>query len=366
MARKLKSDPILFVTTLLLVVLSVIMVYSASAVLAEDRFHQSYWFLQKQLVWATIGMAALWVAMNFDYTRLRQPVIIWASLALVGVGLVLVLFGAPVNGAKRWLSIFGLGIQPSELAKLSAIIFIAALLDKRMHRINELGYCLVPVGLVVVALVSLILLEPDFGTSISLLLIASAMVFGAGLRFRYILGLALVGLPALAVLVMGTPYRRRRMLTFLHPYDNPRGDGFQIIQSFIAVGTGGISGRGLMKGVQKLFYLPEPHTDFIYAVISEELGLIGATLVLLCFCVITWRGLRIAMRAPDTFGSLLALGLTMMVAVQAFVNISVVLGLIPTKGIPLPFVSAGGSSLLINLIGMGVLLNVSRHTSTEA
>ena len=165
---------------------------------------------------------------------------------------------------------------------------------------------------------------------------------------------------------MSADYRRRRLLTFLNPWEDPLGDGFQIIQSLIAVGTGGVTGSGLMNGVQKLFYLPEPHTDFIYSVIAEELGLIGATLVLVCFCVITWRGLRVALRAPDSFGAFLALGLTTMVAVQAFVNMSVVLGLMPTKGIPLPFVSAGGSSLLINLVGMGVLLNVSQHASTEA
>jgi cell division protein FtsW len=215
-------------------------------------------------------------------------------------------------------------------------------------------------------LVGLILLEPDFGTAMSLALIAAVMVFAAGLNYTYIVGAALATLPLIGYIAMGAAYRRRRLLTFLNPWEDPLGDGFQIIQSLIAVGTGGISGRGLMNGVQKLFYLPEPHTDFIFAVIAEELGLIGATLVVLCFCVITWRGLRIALRAPDTFGAFLALGLTMMVAVQAFVNISVVLGLMPTKGIPLPFVSNGGSSLLINLLGMGVLLNVSQHATAEA
>ena len=176
----------------------------------------------------------------------------------------------------------------------------------------------------------------------------------------------LLALPAIYIVAMGTAYRRRRMLAFLNPWDDPLGDGFQVIQSLIAIGTGGMTGRGLMNGVQKLFYLPEPHTDFIYAVISEELGLVGATTILLCFLVITWRGLRVALRAPDKFGSFLAIGLTTMVAVQALVNISVVLGLMPTKGIPLPFVSAGGSSLLISLIGMGILLNVSQHASFEA
>ena len=284
----------------------------------------------------------------------------------MALGLVAVLFSPPVHNARRWFAVGGLGIQPSELAKLTAIFFCAALLERRMHRINEVGYSLLPIGGVVVCLVGLILLEPDFGTSMSLAAIAAVMVFAAGLNYRLILGSVLCAVPPIAFLVMGTGYRRQRVLTFLNPWDDPLGAGFQIIQSLIAVGTGGVWGKGLMNGVQKLFYLPEPHTDFIYSVIAEELGLVGATAVLLCFCVITWRGLRVALRAPDRFGTFLALGLTTMIAVQAFVNISVVLGLMPTKGIPLPFISAGGSSLLINLLGMGILLNVSQHVSSEA
>jgi cell division protein FtsW len=366
MARKLKSDPILFLTTILLVGLSIVMVYSASAVVALERYQQPYLFLTKQLLWGTLGIALLAVVMRIDYRVYREPLFIWSCLGIAIVALIAVLFSPPVNNARRWFSIGGLGIQPSELAKLSAVVFIAALLERRMHRINELRYALAPIAIVVVALVALILLEPDFGTAVSLALIATVMVFAAGLSYATIVGVALVTLPVAALLVMGSDYRRRRVFAFLNPWEDPLGDGFQIIQSLIAVGTGGVSGRGLMNGVQKLFYLPEPHTDFIYAVISEELGLIGATLVLLCFCVIAWRGLRVTLHAPDSFGSLLALGLTTMVTVQAFVNISVVLGLLPTKGIPLPFVSAGGSSLLINLLGMGVLLNVSQHVTSDA
>jgi cell division protein FtsW len=366
MARKLKSDAVLFLATLILVCLSIVMVYSASAVVALEKYQQPYLFLIKQLLWATLGVAVLSVVMRVDYRNYRQPVFIWSCLGLVVVSLVAVLFSAPVNNARRWFSIGGLGIQPSELAKLSAIFFIAALLERRMHRINEMAYAVLPIGIVVALLVGLILVEPDFGTAMSLALIAAVMVFSAGLHYTYIAGAALAALPLVAYLALGAAYRRRRIFAFLDPWADPLGDGFQIIQSLIAVGTGGISGRGLMNGVQKLFYLPEPHTDFIYAVISEELGLIGATLVLVCFCVITWRGLRVALHAPDTFGAFLAIGLTTMVAVQAFVNMSVVLGLMPTKGIPLPFVSAGGSSLLINLLGMGVLLNVSQHATPEA
>jgi cell division protein FtsW len=365
MARKLKSDRILFLATILLVGLSIVMVYSASAMLAQERYQQPYLFLTKQLMWAVLGLAFLSIVMRVDYRHYREPVFIWSCLGVVVLGLVAVLFCPPVNNARRWVSFGGLGIQPSELAKLSLIFFIAALLERRVHRINEIGYSLLPIAIVVCGLVSLILLEPDFGTSMTLALIAAAMVFAAGLSYAHIGGATLALLPLVSIVAIAAPYRRARLLAFLNPWDDPLNTDFQIIQSLLAVGTGGISGRGLMNGVQKLFYLPEPHTDFIYAVISEELGLVGATLVLLCFCLITWRGLRIALRAPDNFGALLAFGLTMMVGVQALVNISVVLGLLPTKGLPLPFVSAGGSSLLINLLGMGVLLNVSQHAASE-
>src|SRR5580765_5327734 len=366
MARKLKSDQTLFVATLLLVCLSVIMVYSASAVVAMERYQQPYLFLTKQLMWATLGIAVLWIVMRVDYKMYREPVFIWSALAIVTLCLIAVMFTPPVNNARRWFGVGGLGIQPSELAKLAAIFFIADMLERRMQRINELGYGLLPIGIVVGALVGLILVEPDFGTAMTLAVIAAVMIFAAGLSYTYVFGTILLALPLVAGIAMSADYRRRRLFTFMNPWEDPLGDGFQIIQSLIAVGTGGVTGKGLMGGVQKLFYLPEPHTDFIFSVISEELGLIGATLVVICFCIITWRGLRVALGAPDRFGAFLALGVTTMVAVQAFMNISVVLSLMPTKGIPLPLVSFGGSSLLINLVGMGVLLNVSQHASTEA
>ena len=366
MPRTLKSDRVLFLTALLLVMVSIVMVYSASAVVAQAKTGRPTLFLMKQAMWATLGFGALAVVMRIDYKLYKEPFVVWSALGGVALGLVAVLFMPPVNNARRWLGFGGLGIQPSELAKLAAIFFIAMTLEERLDRINELRYSLVRVSVVMGGLVLLIMLEPDFGTSMSLLIVAFVMVFAAGLDFRYIAGVLLAAMPAIYLVVMRTAYRRKRVLTFLNPWNDPLGDGFQIIQSLIAVGTGGVWGKGLMNGVQKLFYLPEPHTDFIYAVISEELGIVGATVVTLCFCVIAWRGLRVAMRAPDRFGSFLALGLTTMVAVQAFVNISVVLGLMPTKGIPLPFVSNGGSSLLINLVGMGILLNVSQHASAEA
>ena len=365
MARKLKSDRILFLATVLLVGLSILMVYSASAMVAQERYQQPYLFLTKQAMWALLGMGCLGIVMRIDYRTYREPVFIWSTLGLVTVGLIAVLFSPPVNNARRWFALGGLGIQPSEMAKLSAIFFIAALLERRMSRINEIRYSLTPIAILVAGLVALILLEPDFGTAVTLVLIAAAMVFAAGLNYRYIGGAAMALVPLVVMVAIAAPYRRTRLLAFTNPWDDPLNTDFQIIQSLLAVGTGGFSGRGLMAGVQKLFYLPYPHTDFIYSVISEELGLIGATLVLGCFCVMAWRGLRIAIQAPDAFGALLAIGLTMMIAVQALVNISVVLGLMPTKGIPLPFVSAGGSSLLVNLVAMGVLLNISQHAISE-
>ena len=365
MARKLKSDKLLFTATLLLVCTSIVMVYSASAVIAREKWQQPYLLLFKQAAWVLIGLSLVPIVMRIDYRSYRQPLVIWTALGLAAVALVAVLFSTPVNGASRWLHVGPLGVQPSELAKLAIILFTAALLERRMDRIDELSHALLPIGLTTGAIVGLILVEPDLGTAVSVLVISSAMVFAAGISYRYVLGLVLVAVPALYVVVMASAYRVQRVMAFLDPWSDPQGSGYQMIQSMIAVGTGGFFGRGLMGGVQKLFYLPEPHNDFIYAVIAEELGLIGATTVLACFCVITWRGLRTAMRAPDRFGTFLAVGLTVMIAFQAFLNISVVTGIAPTKGIPLPFVSAGGSSLLINLLGMAILLNVSQHASSS-
>ena len=365
MARKLKSDKLLFIATLLLVCTGVVMVYSASAVMAMERFQSPYLFLVKQLAWAVMGLALMPIVMRIDYRNYRQPLVIWTVLVVVGLALVAVLFGPRVNGATRWLGVGPFGVQPSELAKIAVIIFMAALLERRMERIDELGYSLLPIAVVLGAVVGLVLAEPDLGTAVCIVMIAAVMVFTAGISYRYVIGLLLAALPAAYFLIMTSAYRRRRVMAFLDPWADPLGDGWQMIQSMIAIGTGGMFGRGLMGGVQKLFYLPEPHNDFIYSVIGEELGLVGTSLILLCFAVITWRGLRAAVRAPDRFGAFLAIGLTTMVTFQAFFNISVVLGLLPPKGIPLPFVSAGGSSLLINLVGIGILLNVSQHASSS-
>ena len=364
MARKLQSDKWMFLATLALVCVSVVMVYSASAVMAEERFGNPYLFFTKQALWATLGVALMSMVMRVDYRTWRNERLIWALLGVVVVLLVAVLFAARVNGTRRWFAVAGFGIQPSELAKLAAVLFTALILERRMHRINDVMFSVLPIAIIAGALAALILVEPDFGTAVSLLAVIGVMVFAAGLSYRYVIGTGLVGLVGLALVAIQEPYRVRRIMTFLNPWADPLGDGFQIIQSLIAVGTGGLFGKGLMESKQKLFFLPEPHTDFIFSVIAEEMGFIGAVVILACFGVLAWRGLRASLRAPDPFGSYLALGLTMMIVLQAFVNISVVLGLAPTKGIPLPLVSSGGSSLLINLLAVGVLLNISQH-STE-
>ena len=366
MARKLQSDKWLFLATLALVCVSVVMVYSASAVMALERYQQPYFFVTRQAMWALLGLAVLSLVMRVDYRTYRNEHVIWGVLAVVGLLLVAVLFARPINGSRRWFGLGGFGIQPSELAKVAAIFFTALTLDRRMHRINDVKYALLPIALIVGGLAALILLEPDFGTAVALTVVVAAMVTSAGLSFRYILGLAVAVAPLGYLVLISAPYRMRRWTAFWNPGADPLGDGFHLMQSLIAVGSGGWQGRGLMGGIQKLFYLPEPHTDFIFAVISEELGFLGATFVVACFGVIAWRGLRAAVSAPDRFGACLAMGITMMVVAQALVNLSVVLGLLPTKGIPLPLVSSGGSSLLVNLASMGVLLNISQHAAHDA
>ena len=363
MARTLKSDKPLYLATLALLFSSLVMVYSASAVVAGERHGQPYFFLYRQIAWLSIGVSLLVAVMRVDYRLLKRPAVVWTVLGLTTAALIAVLFGPSINGTRRWFGIAGFGVQPSELAKLTVILFVAAFLDRRMARVDEFAHSLLPLFVVTGGVAGLILMGPDFGTAFTLLLIVTAMVFTDGLSYRYFIGIGLVALPAIALVMASAGYRRRRMFVFLNPWADPLDSGFQLVQSQIAVGTGGLFGRGVMGGVQKLFFLPEPHTDFIYAVIAEETGLIGATAIVLCFAVILWRGLRVTRNAPDQFGAFLAFGITVMLALQAFMNMSVVLSLMPTTGLPLPFVSFGGSSLMTSLLGMAVLLNISQHAS---
>lgn len=365
MARKLKWDVWLFATTLVLVAVSILMVYSASEAIAAKQGGENP-FVTKQILFAVLGLLAMLVAMHVDYTRYRDRRFILALVAFTVAALLAVLLVGPkINGTRRWFGVGGIGIQPSELAKLSLILFAAALLEQRMRRIDKIT-AIAPLLSLVLLVAGLVMMQPDYGSAATLIAIVGVMVFAAGLPLRHLAGLGALAAAALAGLAILEPYRMRRLLAFLDPWQDRFGDGFQVVQSLIAVGTGGVAGRGLGYSVQKLFYLPYPHTDFIFAVLAEELGFVGSTAIVACFAIIAWRGLRTALRAPDVFGSLLALGLTAMIAVQAFVNISVVLGVMPTKGITLPFISAGGSSLLVSLAGMGVLLNISQRASATS
>lgn len=363
MARKLKPDRILFLVTLALVGFGVAMVFSASAIVAKEKFGDPNYFSFKQLISATLGLAVMFIVMKVDYRTYRHPAIVFSALAVVIALMVLVFFLPAAASTHRWIRLSGFSIQPSELAKLALIFFLAYFLETRRGKVNDLAYTLVPIAMIVIVLAGLIVLQRDLGTALSLLLISGILLFVAGLDLRWIAVAVIFAVPAFFLLVFRVKYRYERILAFLDPWEDPLGRGFQIIQSLLSVASGGIAGLGFMEGKQKLFYLPEAHTDFIFAVVGEEMGMIGTCAVLLLFSIFLWRGLRTSMRAPDLFGFYLGLGITLMVCVQAFINMSVVLGLLPTKGIPLPFISYGGSSFVVMLASVGILLNVSQQSS---
>jgi cell division protein FtsW len=363
MARQLESDKILFAVVVVLVLFGAVMVFSASAVLASENFGSSYYFVLRQIVRVGVGLGLMVAIMNLDYRKLANPPVIFTALAVQFIMLVAVLFADRSHNAHRWFHWGPLSFQPSEFTKIVLVVFLAYFLELKSESLNDWKHTLAPIGLVSGVSIALVLKEPDLGTSLALALIVASLLFAAGVRLTFFAYGALASLPILYAAIFFVSYRYKRLLAFLDPYADPLGKGFQIIQSTIAVGTGGIDGVGLMEGRQKLFFLPEPHSDFIFAVIGEELGLVGTVAVLALFAVILWRGLKAASACPTQFGRLLATGLTVMVVGQALVNISVVLGLLPTKGIPLPFISYGGSSVVMNLIAMGILLNISQHSS---
>jgi len=300
-----------------------------------------------------------------DYRLLRRPPVVFTALGVVLILLLAVLLLDRAHATHRWVRIGPASLQPSEFAKLAVVIFLAWYLEPRVKRggggVNGIWETLVPALGPVIALAALVVIEPDLGTSLMILLVAGAMLFEAGLSLQYLAGAIAAALPVIYLLIVRVPYRYSRLMAFLHPEQDPQGAGFQLLQSLIAVGSGGFFGVGLMASRQKLFYLPEAHTDFIFAVLSEELGFIGGAMVIALFAIYGWRGLRAALRAPDDFGRMLAMGITFLVVGQALFNLSVVVGLLPTKGIPLPFISYGGSSLVVMLLATGILLNISQY-----
>jgi cell division protein FtsW len=358
MAKKLAFDKALFTTVVLLMSFGLVMVFSASAAFAKDGTLNH--FLVKQSVAAGLGLVLMICLMHVDYRWLRNPAVIYSLLGGMLMLLVGVLFSPQLNGTRRWFFVGGISIQPSELAKLALIPFLAYQIEKKEEQVNQASF-LVPVGLFTALMAGLILLEPDMGTAVLLCATVFLMIFLAGLSWRYILPALLAVPPVLGALVLAEEYRRQRFLAFLDPEKDPLGSGFQALQSLIAVGSGGVFGLGPGKSVQKLYFLPHPESDFIFSIVAEELGMLGALAVVAAFAVLAWRGLRAGAKAPDAFGRYLGWGLTGILVMQALINVSVTVALLPTKGIPLPFISYGGSSLVVTLCICGVLLNISQH-----
>ena len=361
MAKRVSVDRWLFTVTMLLVFVGLVMVFSASAVMARERFGSEYAFLSKQLMWAAAGIAAMVVAMRVDYRRYQHPALVFSLLGLTTLLLISVFFLDRSHHTHRWIHAGGFSFQPSELAKPVLILFLAYFLEGRAKSMDDWRNTLVPAAAPVVVLLGLIVLQPDLGTAIACAGIAACILYVAGMRLRYFAYAFGAALVPLYFLIFHVNFRRDRILAFWNPYAERQKAGFHLIQSLIAVSTGGITGTGLMESKQKLFYLPEPHTDFIFAVTAEELGLVGAMFVVTLFAIFLWRGMRASWRTEDLFGRYLAVGITSMVVLQAFINISVVLGMMPTKGIPLPLVSYGGSSLFVTLACVGVLLNMTKQ-----
>jgi cell division protein FtsW len=361
MAKRVSVDGWMFTVTTVLVFIGLVMIFSASAVMAKERFGSAYTFLWRQLGCAVVGMVAMVVAMKLDYRRFKHPGVVFTLLGVTTILLISVLFLDRAHGTHRWFRLGPLSFQPSEVAKPAIILFLAWFLETKTKAMDDWRNTLLPAIAPTLIFLALIVFQPDLGTAIACAAITGCILFVAGIRLRYFGYAALASLLPLYVLIFHVAYRRDRILAFLNPYSDPQGRGFHIIQSLIAVSTGGVTGTGLMEGKQKLFYLPEPHTDFIFAVTAEELGLVGAMIVIILFAIFLWRGTRAALRTQDNFGRFLAVGITGMIVLQAFINISVVLGLMPTKGIPLPFVSYGGSSLLVTLACVGVLLNITKQ-----
>jgi len=363
MARKLAPDKWLFAATVGLALFGVVMVYSASAVLAQKENGNQFYYVIKQGAWVAIGFIVMLLAMQFNYQQLKNRRIVYLLLVVSTITLMSVFAFGSVNGAHRWMKFRWFSIQPSELSKLALTIFLAYFLEKRAGEESDFWRTFVPCAVVTGWLAALVVVEPDFGTALMLALIFAVVIYTAGAR---VLHLAMVAAPALVVaigLLIFVPWRLKRLITFLDPWADQQGAGFQVVQSLIAIGSGGSNGLGFAQGKQKMLFLPFAHSDFIFAVVGEELGLVGALAVVLVFALFLWRGVRTALLAPDRFGMLLSLGIVTGIVAQALFNMSVVLSMVPTKGIPLPFISYGGSSLVPTLAAVGILLNVSQHAS---
>jgi len=357
----------LFVIVLTLGSIGIVMVYSASAVVAQAQYHDSAWFLKRQLLYTAIGLAGMSVAWRLHYAKLRLATLPLLALTCVSLGLVLLPhIGREAGGARRWLALAGpLNFQPAELAKLAIILYLANFLANRGERTREFGAGLLPPFIVLAALAVPVIKQPDLGSALVLVLITFVLLFIGGARLRHLAAAGAFAACAVVAVIMHAGYRAHRLLAFLDPWKDPRGTGFHIIQSLLAFGSGGVFGLGLGHSRQKFFYLPERHTDFIFSIIGEELGLIGTAAVIVLFAMVAVSAYRIASRTPDRYGALLTAGLVTMIVGQALLNIGVVSGLLPITGVPLPFISFGGSSLVLSYIAVGILLNISQYAHPD-
>ena len=358
--KQLHCDSILLAVTIILVLIGLVMVFSSSGVYAMEKYNDAYYFLKRQVVWAALGAMIMLSARKMDYRNLEKYT--YYIMGLVFLMLLAVMipgFGKEVGGARRWLVLGGFTFQPSELAKFALILFIAKSLVKRSDQLKNFAYGYLPKLIVLSFFFLPILFQPDFGTAITICAVTFTMLMLAGLRSKFLIYSILAIVPILTIAIMNAEYRMRRIVAFLNPWEHESNAGFQVIQSFYAFGRGGVFGSGIGSSSQKLFYLPEAHTDFIFSVIGEELGFTGALIIIILFSMLIWRGFFIAYHAKDSFGVHVAIGLTLLIGIQAFMNMGVTVGLLPTKGLTLPFVSMGGSSLVVLMLSIGVLLNIS-------
>ena len=361
MARKLASDKILFVALVALSLFGCVMIYSASAVSAAETAGSPYRYLLKQIAALLVGGFGAFVVYRLDYRKLARPAVVYGIYGLALVLCLAVLFQPPINAARRWIAAGPMMLQPSELLKIALVLVFASQVATKTDGGGSADRAVIPCVVLAAVAAGLVVLEPDMGTAVCYVVLCAVVLWLAGARGRYFAIGAAATLPLLALLALSASYRKARLLAFLRPEADPLGAGFQAMQSLIAVGAGGWFGNGLGGSRQKLFFLPYPHTDFIFAIVGEELGFLGAAALVAAFAVVAWRGMRAARRAPDAFGAYLAAGATALIVVQAAINVGVVLALLPTKGLPLPFVSYGGSSLVVSWLAAGLILNVSQH-----
>ncbi len=360
--RRGEVDPTIILVVVILIGIGLVMVFSASYVISAEGRNDPYFFLRRQVFWTMLGLIGMWFFSRFDYRKLRplSPLLVLISLALLTLVFIPGI-GIEINEAKRWIGVGTFTIQPSEFTKLALVIFTAAYFSGRSVKMEDFwSGAFIPLMVAGISFL-FILGQPDLGTGLVILASTFILIFLAGIPVKQIIYMGVAFVVALIPLTVFRSYRLKRLTTFLDPWADPLGEGWHTIQSLYALGSGGLFGVGLGRSRQKLYYLPEPHNDFIFAIIGEELGLAGAVAVLLLFFVLIWRGMRVALMVQDTFGSLLAAGITFMIGIQVFINIGVVTATLPVTGLNLPLVSAGGSSMLFNLCALGILLNISRH-----